>query len=337
MKKYKVVTTFILLTFFSGIIHAQKKISLYKYSIGDYLSVKGDTSYLREGPDSSYTIIDTIVDSYNNLSFKVLGNSDENKDQLVHVQVNIQKWLNGRPDKRGWYELPRILVDGKTGWVSKREVEIHPVPDQFGMSMYADDSEMLLTIAENCDWKNSNKDTYQTNKANAYFMLGAKLYKLDSLNDAIYFLSNSINIFPKKQAYILRAIAKGRLQDYNGSISDCNAGIFLMSHPDIFYKSKSLKIGIKSKLYIDETTDEFNNDSFYRIRGICYQNLKKYYSATIDFTTAIKENPKSAVLFYDRGESRYHLKQKDKACKDFSRAGELGMKKAYEAIKKYCH
>ena len=38
-----------------------------------------------------------------------------------------------------------------------------------------------------------------------------------------------------------------------------------------------------------------------------------------------------------RGYAKLNLNQKDSACLDFSKAGELGYEKAYEEIKKFCN
>ena len=43
-------------------------------------------------------------------------------------------------------------------------------------------------------------------------------------------------------------------------------------------------------------------------------------------------------MFINRGIIRINfLEQKEKGCLDFSRAGELGITKAYELIKEQCH
>ena len=42
-------------------------------------------------------------------------------------------------------------------------------------------------------------------------------------------------------------------------------------------------------------------------------------------------------MYYNRAISKLKLKQKEGACLDLSKSGELGDDKAYEMIKKYCN
>jgi hypothetical protein len=48
-------------------------------------------------------------------------------------------------------------------------------------------------------------------------------------------------------------------------------------------------------------------------------------------------NPKNGEAYISRGDSKIAIKDKAGACKDFSKAGELGEEKAYEAINENCN
>ena len=64
--------------------------------------------------------------------------------------------------------------------------------------------------------------------------------------------------------------------------------------------------------------------------------LQEYKEAVSDFSEAIYLDPTDANSYFERGLIRYDFGDKKEACKDWSKAGELGNMKAYEMIKQYC-
>jgi len=71
-------------------------------------------------------------------------------------------------------------------------------------------------------------------------------------------------------------------------------------------------------------------------RGITKFNLENFAEAIVDFTKAIEIDPKYAIAYVFRGRLKITLGQKESACLDFRKAGELGRADAWEDIKKYC-
>ncbi|MEO8399250.1 MAG: tetratricopeptide repeat protein, partial [Ignavibacteriaceae bacterium] len=75
-------------------------------------------------------------------------------------------------------------------------------------------------------------------------------------------------------------------------------------------------------------------------RGSAYTQLKQYTKALQDYNKAIdlaKDNKYAlSELYYSRGSVRLFSNQKEKACNDFSKAGELGNSAAFGMIKEYC-
>ena len=55
-----------------------------------------------------------------------------------------------------------------------------------------------------------------------------------------------------------------------------------------------------------------------------------------DYNKAIEINPQYAEAFNNRGNAKAKLGDKEGACLDWRKAGELGVNGAYELIKKYC-
>jgi hypothetical protein len=56
----------------------------------------------------------------------------------------------------------------------------------------------------------------------------------------------------------------------------------------------------------------------------------------IIYTKAIERQDDFAEAYYNRGLTYIYLEDNRQACRDLSRAGELGLKKAYRVINKYC-
>ncbi|HZX59986.1 MAG TPA: hypothetical protein VFE54_14725, partial [Mucilaginibacter sp.] len=78
----------------------------------------------------------------------------------------------------------------------------------------------------------------------------------------------------------------------------------------------------------------------YEDRANLKDRLGDYRGEVADLNLAITldlQNPNIASLFYNRAEAKYKIKDKEGACADWSKAGELGYTKAYEDIKSYCN
>ncbi len=79
-----------------------------------------------------------------------------------------------------------------------------------------------------------------------------------------------------------------------------------------------------------QTAEEYFN------KGFSKYNLKDYSGAIADFNKAIQLKPDYAFAYYSRGYSKHYLKDKIGACTDWSKAGELGSSDAYKRIQKNC-
>jgi len=81
----------------------------------------------------------------------------------------------------------------------------------------------------------------------------------------------------------------------------------------------------------------YNSKGGPKFGGLTKDNLKDYKGAIQDYNKAIKLNPKDSDTYLNRGLAKILLGQKDDGCLDLSKASELGLAKAYEAIKEHCN
>ncbi len=144
------------------------------------------------------------------------------------------------------------------------------------------------------------------NKTFAYALLnrGAALYEQENYEwqDLKYTSTIGIN----KTGF--NAQTKIKPPDYERSLTDYNNLITLYpSLPYVYYNRANLKTG-----------------------------LRKFQRAIDDYSMAIKLNPQFAEAYFNRALVLLYLKENKLACKDLSKAGELGIKEAYNIIKRYC-
>lgn len=159
--------------------------------------------------------------------------------------------------------------------------------------------------------------------------------------------TSAIADFTKAESYsslgngelVERAKAKNELKDYRGAIKDY----------DYYLKKNGFNVEIAAlgssffNLSKEEQEKEKENikqrySNVYLLRGNAKLNLGDLIGAKDDYDIIIKYiNPEYASAYFNRGLVKIDLKQKDNACLDFSRAGELGLTEAYVAIKKYCN
>jgi tetratricopeptide (TPR) repeat protein len=86
---------------------------------------------------------------------------------------------------------------------------------------------------------------------------------------------------------------------------------------------------------------ELDSDSIsfevYHTRGYVNFNLGDLNTSIKDLNNAIEINDSDKESYAMRGLARIALGEKNQGCLDLSKAGELGLDKAYDFIKKHCN
>ena len=73
----------------------------------------------------------------------------------------------------------------------------------------------------------------------------------------------------------------------------------------------------------------------YYNRGNILSQQSDYHAAIVDYNKAIEYNPNFAEAYYNRGLTYIFLGHNKEGIADLSKAGELGLFKAYNIIKRY--
>jgi tetratricopeptide (TPR) repeat protein len=150
----------------------------------------------------------------------------------------------------------------------------------------------------------------------AYVNRGNAKKNLGKISEAMQDFNIAIKMQPKCLIAIYnRGLLKHELGDYRGAISDLTYGIDLEA------------INVMCEIPLSH---------LYNQRGMAEGMLNNLKNAFNDFNIAIRLDPLHELAYYNRGIVRFKLGDKEGACLDWSKAGELGLIEAYDNIKKKC-
>jgi len=177
----------------------------------------------------------------------------------------------------------------------------------------------------------------------AYYNRGRMKYTLNDYKGAIADFNKAIKINSHiAEPYCGRGQVKFDLKDYKGAMADLNMAININPDFDVAYSARgALKYTLQDyRGALADCTKEIEinpNANAYKNRGSIRNILKDFEGAIVDFDRAIRINSNSGQAFFGRGLAKISLGQKDSGCLDLSKAGELGIVGAYEAIKQFCN
>lgn len=186
--------------------------------------------------------------------------------------------------------------------------------------------------------------TLNENKSQAYFAF------IDSLTSAIEKTKDMRSV---ANQLLLRAVAYSSLQNFDSAIDDLSSYLQLdstsalaywqraacQSRINEFHASQGMNIEMKRANVLGDLTEAIkrspSNAYLFYNRGNLNVQRKNYTEAIADYTEAIAKDPLLAEAYYNRGLAYIDVKQTEQGIADLSKAGELGLYKAYSIIKKY--
>lgn len=157
--------------------------------------------------------------------------------------------------------------------------------------------------------------------------------------NAVSTLSSAIELNPANPfLYFNRSTTRAEMIDFISSIDNSYQRITIDSDPANRLNSKNSRtynydeaiadLNKVIKLYPEFAYSYYNRANLSALSG----RLPEAYD---DYTKAISLYPEFAEAYYNRGVIQIFMKDTRKGCLDLSKAGELGIKQAYEILKQY--
>jgi tetratricopeptide (TPR) repeat protein len=181
------------------------------------------------------------------------------------------------------------------------------------------------------------------NDGGAYHIRALIKFDLKDFIGSVKDLTTEIGIDPNSPyAFSCRAEAKDSLNDKLGAVMDYTIAIRLKpDFTEAYYNRGHAELHLKqnTKALIDYnraiSIGEAGNTAFlYRAELRFSQG--DYKDCISDCSVVIDSYPKAPHSFLLRGRAYYKLGQTSKACEDWSKSGEQGLKAAYDYIFRYC-
>lgn len=187
----------------------------------------------------------------------------------------------------------------------------------------------------------------QSNENNTVALFERSLHYtlVKDFNSALNDLNKVLDLRPDFMlGYFARGIVRFKMVEFIRSVEDVsdtdislNVGTGLKT-PDKD-KTKTQERFLDYDLIIRDynTVESLSPDFAYMYfnRGNLRASLKDFKAAIADYTTAIHKEPELAEAYFNRGLTYIYLGENAKGNKDLSKAGELGLYKAYNVLKRY--
>lgn len=193
---------------------------------------------------------------------------------------------------------------------------------------------------------NSNQTVLDEERSRYYFAY------IDSVSIV---LSNTNSIDEKIHLYLNRAVAYSVMQNFAEAINDLSLLISVDSTSSLGYWQRSVcqfKLNEFNEALHDNNGTLINAANvlsdlamaikynpqcayLYYNRANVYASRKDYAKAIEDYTHAISFDKNLAEAYYNRGLANLLSDKREEGIRDLSKAGELGLYKAYGVIKKY--
>ncbi len=243
--------------------------------------------------------------------------------------------------------LPQPVKFGKTNAVNMEVITSGSISHYKSKSYF---SEMATNI---------RRTIYSRNPSPSNLIIAVYPIKSD---DKKYIRFKLIRTFPQKPIYQNYLRPENQIKLFHKSYYEVKyedfkkfvGGILSVSEKNPvdfsgFYKLGTFEYGAgdyyEAISDLSEAIDRNPNSNFliYAYRANAKHKIGNYYGAIEDYSKAIRLKPKEpkaitvwAKSYCNRGVSKYYLKDKEGACKDWHKAVELGVNDAYKYIKKYC-
>jgi len=227
------------------------------------------------------------------------------------------------------------------GRVQNREASLAFMP-MFGFTFERKQSEVRNELAFDVQLDKLNK----RNSAHPIYISTAPTQLSKEQTDRYFALTDSLDGFPK-------AVLDAVLQDYDAAIKAATAIIGKNDDALAYWHravcrqrqaavEKTNHAGTAAMPTATPVIDDLNaairlnpqSACLLYNRGCAYADAQDYTRAIADFTAALQQDANLAEAYYNRGLCHLHQKDNAAALSDLGKAGELGLYSAYSIIKK---
>jgi tetratricopeptide (TPR) repeat protein len=177
-----------------------------------------------------------------------------------------------------------------------------------------------------------------------YFAKASLLEEQNQYTTALTYYRQALSIDKSNAFYYFnRSVAQSEMVDFISSIDNSTQTIVLESDNSTSMKRRGGQSETRAYSYTEAIDDLRQAIALQPDFAYAYYNLgnlqcssNQMPEAIGSYTSAIALHPGMGEAYYNRGLVQIYLRDTEKGCLDVSKSGELGVKEAYNVIKRFC-
>ena len=174
-----------------------------------------------------------------------------------------------------------------------------------------------------------------------YFVLGTCYGIKNDFNKANDFLSKAIGLNPEfAYAYVNRAYFNSKLNDYLVAIDERTTQTLSIDGKTGFYQQKTnLRPMVDEKKIINDLmiASSFSDDVMIQYNlGNAYAINQDFIDALFWYNKSLQKAQDLKWVFFNKALIQLKIHDQKSACKNLSKAGELGLEESYAVINRFC-
>jgi tetratricopeptide (TPR) repeat protein len=182
-------------------------------------------------------------------------------------------------------------------------------------------------------------------REDAFFNRGYARFCLKDYVAAIEDFNRVIDLDPEyEKAYYLRGICKLGLENYVEAVKDLNLALRFNPKNDLYYQARAkAKAALEDfRGAVSDLTEAIHYSKGKKLRYFFdraqnFVKLRAYENALRDLTYVLRKQPRNSDAYFARASVRLQAGDREGACIDWSKAGELGDLNAYQYIREHCN
>lgn len=179
----------------------------------------------------------------------------------------------------------------------------------------------------------------------AYYYRGLARIQLQDYLGAIADLTQALRLEPKAaETRFLRGFAHLRNEAYLLAIKDFSSALQEERKEDRYYHARAqAKLGLEdyrgaiADYHLAIRYSRGRKMAYFQDRAEAFILIRAFPQALSDMNYLVRKEPRNPLHYMSRASVRLRAGDREGACLDWSRAGELGESDAYQYIREYCN